>query len=410
VGRPAIRKAKPAELADMDSLTRIGNRALPPEYSAEIDTVDEERWCRALEQFDDANIYQTWSYDEVRCGRKNISHMLLKRNGNIVAAAQARVAKAPFITIGVAYVRWGPLWRRGDEEPDPEIFRLAVRALRNEYAFRRGLVLRLYPALFHETPSRFASILAEEGFSNLVKERAEKTIIIDMRRSLEDLRKGLRSHWYRYLKVAERNGLEIVEGSGHELFRPFVGIYKEMVARKKFMEPNDIMEFLAIQERLPQKYKMRVLLCKSGGDLCAGLVCSAIGKTAIYLFGATSDAGLKKRGSYLLHWRLIEWLKNEGITNYDLHGIDALKNPGTYKFKADLCGSNGREKCFLGRFDSYSNILGHLGIDCGDHLRRWYRRAEQRVISGLHGIRSFAEPAKGFRRNESERADQVSAG
>ena len=69
---------------------------------------------------------------------------------------------------------------------------------------------------------------------------------------------------------------------------------------------------------------MRVMLCRSGGILVAGLVCSAIGTTGIYLFGATSNAGLKSRGTYLLHWKVIEWLRGRGVEQYDLHGIDPV--------------------------------------------------------------------------------------
>ncbi len=38
------------------------------------------------------------------------------------------------------------------------------------------------------------------------------------------------------------------------------------------------------------------MLCRSGDTTCAGLICSALGDTAVYLFGATSDAGMETRG------------------------------------------------------------------------------------------------------------------
>jgi peptidoglycan pentaglycine glycine transferase (the first glycine) len=353
-------------------------RELFPCYSSEVDTVDEPGWYRLLETFDDANIYQTWSYDEVRCGRENISHLLLKKNGEIVAAAQSRIAKLPLVKAGVAYIRWGPLWHRQDHEWNLDTFRQAIRALRNEYACKRGLVLRLRPALFSDTSSCFASILAEEGFSSS-KGRPERTLLLDVNQPLEGLRKGLRPHWHRYLKVAEKNGLEIVEGSDDNLFEAFVGIYREMVGRKRFIEPNDIREFRLIQNQLPDKFKMKILLCKAGDKLCAGLVCSTIGKTAVYLFGATSNVGLKSRGSYLLQWKLIEWLKQNEVTTYDLHGINPAGNPGTYKFKADLCGNNGKDVQFVGLFDSHTSALSYLCVVFGDRLRMFYRALKKLV-------------------------------
>jgi hypothetical protein len=362
----------------MSWLNGLPVRELDPGYSVAVDRLDETSWCQIIGRFEDANIYQTWTYDEVRCGRSNISHLLLKRAGEVVAAAQSRIVKVPLVKAGIAYVRWGPLWRRTDETADPEIFRQAIRALRYEYCHKRGLVLRLYPVLFQESGSGFASILAEEGFGKSAG-RPDRTLVLDTGKPIEELRSGLRPHWRRYLKVAEKNGLEIIEGSDDALFESFVGIYKEMVGRKKFSEPNDIREFRMIQRHLPEHLKMKILLCKAGGKLCAGLICSAVGKTGIYLFGATSNEGLKARGSYLLHWKLIEWLQQNGITNYDLHGINPETNPGTYKFKADLCGNNGSDLHFLGRFDTYSSVLSHSCVTIGDALRARYQELRKKM-------------------------------
>lgn len=352
-------------------------RELASGYSVEIDAVDDMRWHRILEEFKDANIYQTWSYDLVRGGRANVSHVVLKKDGEAIAAAQSRIVKVPLVGAGIAYVRWGPLWRRRSLEPDADVFRQAIRALRNEYACRRGLVLRLRPLLFREVSSHFASIMAEEGYC-AGAEAPDRTLRLDLTKTTEELRKGMRPHWRRYLKVAEKSDLEIVEGSDEALFDEFVGIYRELVNRKAFAEPNDIREFRSIQELLPQNLKMKVLLCRADGKLCSGLICSAIGDTAIYLYGATSNAGLKSRGSYLLHWKLIEWLKETGITTYDLHGINPATNPGTYKFKLDLCGNNGQDVHFLGQFDAHTSLLSHNCVALGDRLRRMVRIFKKR--------------------------------
>jgi len=350
-----------------------GMRELGVGYASEVDTVDERTWCQTLQDFDDANIFQTWAYDAVRYGRGSISHLLLRRSDEIAAIAQARIIKLPFLDVGIAYVRWGPLWRRRDAEIHAETFRQAIRALRNEYVGRRRLVVRLFPLLFDDRSGRFASILKEEGFSWLGKEERDRTLLIDLSLPLPDLRQGLRPHWRRQLKLAERSGLEIVEGAEDQLFEMFSRIYGEMEARKRFVKPDNFDQLRAIQRVLPEEFKMKVLLCRSGDTLCAGLIYSAIGKTGVYLFGATSNSGMTSRGSYLLHWKLIERLKGEQrCTVYDLNGINPLKNPGTYRFKNDLCGSNGQDVYFLGRFDSYPNVLSYSCVASADMLRTMY--------------------------------------
>ena len=110
-------------------------RELGPGYVSEIDAVNEGTWWEILEGFDDANIYQTWSYAVVRYGRQHTSHLVLKEKGEIVAAAESRITRVPFLDVGVAYIRWGPLWRLRNAEAKEERFRQAIRALRNEYVY-----------------------------------------------------------------------------------------------------------------------------------------------------------------------------------------------------------------------------------------------------------------------------------
>jgi lipid II:glycine glycyltransferase (peptidoglycan interpeptide bridge formation enzyme) len=347
-------------------------------YTSEIDAVNEPTWCQLLSAFNDANIYQTWSYAEVSWGLDNTSHLVLKKDGRTVAVAQVRVVKIPFVNIGIAYVRWGPIWQRSTEV-DEDIFRQAVRALRNEFTCKRNLLLRLFPALFDVDSPCYSTILQEEGLSLLRGVSDKRTILMDLSPSLDSLREGMLPHWKRELKVAERKQLQVIEGDQDDLFAAFIEIYKEMVSRKQFVEPNDINHFRLIQAKLPTELKMRIMLCKSGDETSSGLICSAIGNKAVYLFGATSNAGMKSRGSYLLHWKLLETLKQQGISVYDLNGINPARNPGTYKFKSDLAGSNGREVLFMGRFEAHPGNLEEFCVKSAESARTIFRNVRESV-------------------------------
>jgi lipid II:glycine glycyltransferase (peptidoglycan interpeptide bridge formation enzyme) len=197
---------------------------------------------------------------------------------------------------------------------------------------------------------------------------------MDITPSLKDLYEGMRPHWKRELKIAERKGLEIVAGTGDELFQAVMDIHREMVARKKFKEGNDINQFRFMQAQLPDNLKMRVMICKSAAGICAGTIWSAIGNMGLYLFGATSSVGLKSNGSYLLQWKLIEQLKKEGLAVYDLNGINPEMNPGTYKFKNDLAGKHGRDVWFAGQFESHANFLTFRFIKGVEACAGLYRR------------------------------------
>jgi hypothetical protein len=353
------------------------HRPLDAGYTSEVDATDEAGWYRMLAEFDDANIFQTVAYGAATPRRGKLSHLVLRFEGVPVSIAQARIVRIPGVHLGIAYIRWGPMWRLRASASGVAAFRQCLRALRNEYACKRGLVLRVLPLLFDPDASVYMPMLAEEGFERVAGDAPSRTILMDLRPPLEQLRNGIRAHYKRELKRAERNGLEIVEGTTGDLFDALIEVHREMVRRKRFVEGSDIGRFRRVQDLLPEPLKMRIMLARSEAGVCAGLVCSAFATTAVYLFGATSDLGLKSNGSYLLHWKLIELLKNEGRAVYDLHGVNAEHNPGTYAFKRDLGGEHGSEVAFLGTFEAHEGWLGHRGVRFAERMRHKYRTLKE---------------------------------
>jgi lipid II:glycine glycyltransferase (peptidoglycan interpeptide bridge formation enzyme) len=364
---------------------KLRGRALAPGYTSDVDNIDERTWYEVFRSFADANVYQSWAYGAIIAGRRNLSHLVVRRGGEIVGIAQVRLARIPLTNIGIAYVLWGPLWSIKGQSKDSEVFRQVIRSLRNEYVFRRGLSLRLAPHIVDDGGETFSNILKDEGFTASDRKRS-RTMLMDLGAALEDLRGGMRAHWKRELKVGEKNSLDIVLGTDDNLFAQFTSIYREMVARKRFIEPNDIDQFRVIQQMLPDALKMQILLCKSGDDVCAGAVCSVMGNSALYLFGATSNAGIKSRGSYVLQWKVVEELKRAAIPVYDLNGINPDTNPGTFKFKSDLAGANGADVHFLGTFDAQGGVLSRLCIEGWKSLKE--KRRSFRLINW--GIRALS--------------------
>ncbi len=199
----------------------------------------------------------------------------------------------------------------------------------------------------------------QAGFSNFAQTKAqyshvERTFVLDLTPPLDELRKGLDQKWRNQLNRAEKNGLTITEGHEMDLFSQFVDLYTEMWQRKKFKEGVDINEFARIQRALPASKRMKVLICSSENKPVAGCVCSSVGLSGNYLLGATSDEGLRTKGSYLLQWRIIMWLKQLGCLYYDLGEIDPDRNPGVYHFKRGL---SGRDHTRIGSLEACENLL-----------------------------------------------------
>jgi hypothetical protein len=313
-------------------------------YQIEVDRATSAEWAAGLDSFQDANIYQTWSYGAVRWGQENLSHMVVKKDADVLAMAQVRIMRPARLRCGIAYLRWGPIWGRRGRAFDSGVAGYMAEALEEEYVGRRGLVLRVLPnafvgsdraALFESAFTRFTSKPAAGG-------NTYRTLIVDLAPPLDELRRRLDKKWRNALSRAEKNGLEIVDGDGIGEYRIFCRMYREMLKRKRFETTVSIEEFGRIQEDLPENHRMQTLICRKAGTPVAGIVSSAMGDSAIYLLGATSDTGLTANGAYLLQWAWIRRLKERGFKWYDLGGIDPERNPGVYHFKSGLSGVDSK--------------------------------------------------------------------
>jgi lipid II:glycine glycyltransferase (peptidoglycan interpeptide bridge formation enzyme) len=341
-------------------------------YTVEMDNVNEDQWNSILDMFDDANLMQTWSYGAARWGAAHLSHVLLKNKGTVVAAAQAVIRKVPLLGAGLAYIKWGPVWRLRGGANDPETLRQMLRALRDFYEIHRSLALRIFPPGTEDGSGLMRSIFREEGFEHNLSMGVPRTAFIDLSHSLEQLRSSLKPTWRRNLVLAERNNLTIRHGTSDSLFETFAKLYGEMLDRKNVVRVVGIAHFKQIQRTLPEALKMTVMICEHEGEPVAGLVVPSLGSTAQNLLAATGSRGLALRGSYLLHWRMLEWLKSHGCRWYDLDAINHKDYPGISQFKTGFAGRLGWEAEYLGQFDSCSNVASQSLVRTVDLLMRTY--------------------------------------
>lgn len=350
---------------------------LPEGYAFEVDGLDASAWDTIVLGFADGNIYQTWAYEARRSGTDAMSHLVLRKDGDIVAAAQLRIVKVPMLPLGVAYARWGPMWRRRGCKDDPRHLQVALACLRAEYAQRRRLAVRILPLAFEHQRETVEPLLVHEHFERLADEGAQRTLLLPLDPPLDALRRSLDQKWRNCLNKAEKNGLELKVGDDDAIFGEFVGIYRQMHERKAFHETSSVDGFRALQAQLPEGARLRVSLALRHGRPIAGSLFSVIGDTGIYLYGATGDAGMGTNASYLIQWDAVMWLKSRSARWYNLHGINPEVNPGTYRFKAGLAGRTGVDVRYLGTYQTTASPFSHALIRTVSRARTLLRRLEK---------------------------------
>ncbi len=308
----------------------------------QVDSQTPHSWDEVISQFRDANIYQTWAYGAVRWGARNLSHLVIRRDGRVMAAAQLRIARLPLLPAGVAYLRWGPLCHRIGHGLDLVILSEMIAALRGEYCARRGLSLQIIPNAFSgdERGDAFGKVFSQSSFRRELNPVGYRTVVVDLTVQSEVIRKRLNQKWRNQLNGSEKNGLTLEASDGGAAYSDFVHLYREMWKRKQFETSVDVDEFGRIQEQLDVRTKMQTFLARKDGKAIAALVCSLMGDTAIYVLGATNEQARMLKAAYFLHWQAILWLKNRGACLYDLGGIDSQSNQGGYHFKNGFGGAD----------------------------------------------------------------------
>lgn len=339
-------------------------------------------WDRLLNEFDDGSMYQTWEYGAVRWGVESLEHVRLLRGQDVVAMAQVVLRRLPLLGGGLAYLPWGPVWRKNGGDPDD--LREALRALKAEYTGRRGYLLRVTPREIDLPENPTANIFAAEGFRSVVD--GYRTLLVDLRQPFVDLEHHINRSWRRALKRAAMLQLSIVEGTGDDLYRVFKDIYHDMIHRKGFLPGVNIDEYERIQRALPDDMKMQIMIARMGERPVAALIASRIGNTGVGLLGATATDGLSSGAFHLLNMRMMRWLKAAGAYYYDFGGYDPEVHEGTSAFKSGL---PGREVHFVGRLEASEHPLRTMIVHRAEQGRALARSVRSAAVTGRHTVSSM---------------------
>jgi lipid II:glycine glycyltransferase (peptidoglycan interpeptide bridge formation enzyme) len=336
----------------------------------EFNKITKDDWSHLMGSFRDSSIYQCWEYAEVHWNYCRRDHLVIRKDGVAASLAQVIILNLPMIRI--AYVPWGPIWKRRDRPDDDSLFGLTIKTLKAEYVHGQKMALRIRPNGFEENDSSMKKIMAESGFTQTKKNQLERprTILVDLGCSEIDLRKRLAKNWRNSLSHSEKEKLAFKESFDEKGLRLIQPLYEALKEKKK-IEGVNLRELSHVQSRLSQAQKIRITLCENDIGIIAGSVCSGIGDTALGIVGVTSEEGRKRRAYYLLQWEEILWAKRNSNKNYDLNGINPLTNPSVYHFKSGL---RGEEVTFLGLYDCYPNWITEWLVNLSDKTVKFIKK------------------------------------
>jgi lipid II:glycine glycyltransferase (peptidoglycan interpeptide bridge formation enzyme) len=123
----------------------------------------------------------------------------------------------------------------------------------------------------------------------------------------------------RKIRQSQKNGIRYYEGTRADVAK-FNAMMHTTGSRNAFgvHEPG---YYERAYDLFVPKGDAALILAEHEGDDLAGIMVFGAGKTAWYLYGASSDTKRNLMGAYGVQWAAIQWAKARGCTVYDMWGI-----------------------------------------------------------------------------------------
>jgi lipid II:glycine glycyltransferase (peptidoglycan interpeptide bridge formation enzyme) len=294
---------------------------------------------------------------------------VIKEDGEVIALAQIILLGVPLLGRILAYVIFGPVWQRHGSARRIESLAKAIAALRDEYAVRRRLCLRLR-WWGYDIPDNIRTNILAEGIWKETRP-LHNTCILDLSQTENQLRAAMDKKWRANLRKAEQQDLVVSRQNDSEGISIFVELYRQMHERKRF-NYDDSCFWADHCLDFSNECRPEVFICRQRDVPVAGGIVSAMGDRAFYLHGASGDAGLEVRAGYFLQWMIIRWLKDQGRCRwYDLNGI--ASSPGVRQFKRGLGGGKVPE-IPMREFQTHESYLSAAVVGAGSGLYEVRRR------------------------------------
>lgn len=213
----------------------------------------------------------------------------------------------------LAYVPRGPLVDWNDAARAEEVVAGTVALARQEGAF----ALKIEPGLADTAENR--QRLSSAGFRpspHTVQPRS--TVVVDIRPDEQTILARMKSKWRYNIRLAQRKGVEVRALPADEL-PLFQDLLQETGGRDGF-SVHSAEYYRAAYELLASRWGV-FLLATHRGEALASVAVFAVGSTAWYLWGASSNRRRNLMPNHALQWEAIRWAKQRGCARYDLWGI-----------------------------------------------------------------------------------------
>lgn len=318
----------------------------------EIRQFGQEEWNHTVSRFEDLSLTQIWECAEAKAklGNWKVVRHLFWQGNEIVGAAQGVVRTIPFLRRGLVWINRAPLWRKIGEKESPALLEEMLKGLRKYWVKDKKMYLRIAPPLFDKDENK--TILENIGFRVCNPHFKWSSALIDLKKTEEDLYKGLRKRWRQYFRrLKEQNVFCEVYTSFqalNELLLDYQVLANEKGVDISSTHPKFVKE---LQKLLPDNHKMLIFTAIKNQVVLGRLLIARYGNSSVAYVIGKNLPGRKLHINHFLYWEAIKEMKKLGYKWFDVGGANPERTPpGILHFKQGLGGTPYR---LIGEFEAY---------------------------------------------------------
>ena len=300
-------------------------------------------WQAVYNSSEQSHLQQSFPYlqaqsENSRCRNRLIG---LEHKGELVGVLGALEKTAPF-SVGITRINRGPIW--SPMVSDPQIKLSSIACILNHYRKKYGRILFFGPNI--EMSHKNAISMLELGLKRK-NSRPWQSISIDLTQSEAELSASLNGKWRNQLKSAEKKGLICKISDSENSVSWMADRHDELMREKNFQGPSTRLINLLVKRNHIESGGYFVLQAVLDEEILAGISIVRHGNSATYLLGWNGDKGRRLNANNFLLWNAAIYLKQQDVLNFDLGGIDEIRNPGIASFKR---GMNGCGYTLIGEY------------------------------------------------------------
>lgn len=304
------------------------------------------------------HILQSWEWGEIKEATGWRAVRLARcRAGHIQGAAQVLLRPLPYALGTLAYVPKGPVI----DYQDPAAVIDMLDSLRALAEKERVISLKIEPEVLEPSPASVE--LRRLGLTPASPVQMRSSIWVDLSRSEAEIMARQKQKTRYNIRLSGKKGVTVREGGVDDL-EAWYEMFRATAHRDSF-SIHGLDYYRTVLGILQPRGMATLLLADHEGDLLAGIIVFAFGRTAQYMYGASSNEKRNLMAPYLVQWEGMRWARSRGAVIYDLWGIpDSLEEGedlwGVYRHKR---GYGGEVVRYIGAFDLVRSPLQHLALE-----------------------------------------------